>query len=59
MKLIKTLMVCTVEALFGIVKWTLILFGILYLYETGILEGILDWIDNATDIAGIKTALGG
>ena len=43
-------MVCTVEALFGIVKWTLILFGILYLYETGILEGILDWIDNATDI---------
>ncbi len=50
MKLIKTLMVCTVEALFGIVKWTLILFGILYLYETGILEGILDWIDNATDI---------
>ena len=42
MKLIKILMTSLIDALMGIIKWVLILCGIMYLYEYGVLDIVVN-----------------
>ena len=42
MKLIKILMTSLIDALMGIIKWVLRLCGIMYLYEYGVLDIVVN-----------------
>ena len=50
MKLIKILMTSLIDALMGIIKCVLILCGIMYLYEYGVLDGIITYVDNIINV---------
>ena len=46
MKLLKTLITSTIEVLIGLIKLTFILLGALYLYETGILDIVFEYLTS-------------
>ena len=51
MRLLKKLFTSIIDTVFGLVKWTLIILGVLYLYELGILEWCCNnVIEYLTDI---------
>ncbi len=43
MKLIKTLITNLIDTLIGVIKWVLILCGIMYLYEYNVFDSIINY----------------